>query len=309
MNDVIIIGGSSAGTAAAIYLARRKMKIRLIAAEWGGEVAKSGEIANYPGFVKTGGVELSGKFLEHVKSYDVEPELGVRVIKIQKLGEGHFRVEADKNGKPAVYEARVVIVATGSRPRELNVPGEKEFRGRGVTYCTTCDGPLFKGKVVATIGGGDSANESGIMMNEIAKKVYVLNKNPAMKGDPSLISKLKASKNVTIVPNAVTTRIIGDKFVTGVEYEDANTKEKKVIEAEGVFVHIGMSPNADFFPIEVAKNRVGEVIIDKAGATSVSGIFAAGDVTDTPYKQIGIAVGQGITAALSAVTYVNKLAA
>jgi alkyl hydroperoxide reductase subunit AhpF len=307
MDDVIVIGGSAAATAAGIYLARRKMKFRIVAIEWGGEVATSGEISNYPGFIKTDGIELSEKFLEHLRSYGVEPELGVRVLKIQKLAEGHFRVEAEKNGSPIVYEARAVIVATGSRPRELNVPGEKEFRGKGLSYCTVCDGPLFKDKVVVTIGGGDSANESGIMMNEIAKKVYVLTKNPDMKGDPSLIARLKSGKNVTIIPNANTTRILGDKFVTGVEYEDMLTHEKKVIEADGVFVHIGMIPNTDFMPPEVKKNPYGEVIIDQNCMTSVPGLFAAGDLTEISFKQIGIAVGQGTIAALAAVTYVNKL--
>jgi thioredoxin-disulfide reductase len=307
MYDVIVIGGSAAATAAGIYLARRKVNFKIVTQEWGGEVAVCGEIGNYPGFVKTNGVELSEKFLEHLRSYGVEPELGVRVLKIQKLSEGHFRVEGEKDGSPIVYEAKSVIVATGSRPRELNVPGEKEFRGKGLSYCSVCDGPLFKDKVVVTIGGGDSANESGIMLNEIAKKVYVLTKNPDMKGDPSLIARLKSCKNVTIVPNANTTKILGDKFVTGVEYEDLITKEKKTIQADGVFIHIGMIPNSNFLPEEVAKNPYGEIIIDKNCKTSIEGLFAAGDVTDTPFKQIGIAVGQGITAALSAVTYINKL--
>jgi len=307
MDDVIVIGGSAAATAAGIYLARRKMKFRIVAIEWGGEVATSGEIGNYPGFVKTDGIELSEKFLEHLRSYGVEPELGVRVTAVKKEADGHFVIEADKNGNPVRYEARSVIVATGSRPRELNIPGEREFRGKGLSYCSVCDGPLFKDKVVVTIGGGDSANESGIMMNEIAKKVYVLTKNPDMKGDPSLIARLKSGKNVTIIPNANTTRILGDKFVTGVEYEDALTHEKKVIKAEGVFVHIGMIPNTDFMPPEIKKNPYGEVVIDQNCMTSIPGIFAAGDLTEISFKQIGIAVGQGTIAALAAVTYVNKL--
>ncbi len=307
MDDVIIIGGSAAGTAAGIYLARRQMKLRVLTLEWGGEVATSGEISNYPGFVQTDGIQLSEKFLEHLRSYKIEPEIGIKVTSIKKLAEGHFLLEAKKDDASFSYEAKAIIVASGSRPRELNVPGEKEFRGRGLSYCTVCDGPLFKDKVVVTIGGGDSANESEIMMNEIAKKVYVLTKNPDMKGDPSLIARLKACKNVNIVPNANTTRILGEKFVTGVEYEDTITKEKKVIEAEGVFVHIGMIPNADFLPQEVAKNPYGEIIVDQNCMTSVPGLFAAGDVTALPFKQIGIAVGQGIIAALAAVTYVNKL--
>jgi alkyl hydroperoxide reductase subunit AhpF len=308
MDDVIVIGGSAAATAAGIYLARRKMKFRIVAREWGGEVATSGEIGNYPGFPSTNGIELSETFLEHLKSYGVEPELGVRVTSLRKERDGRFVIEAEKDGAAVTYEAKAVIVATGSRPRELNVPGEKEFRGKGVSYCTVCDGPLFKDKVVVTIGGGDSANESGIMMNEIAKKVYVLTKNPDMKGDPSLVTRLKAGKNVVVIPNAVTTRILGDRFVTGVEYEDAVTKERKTIAAEGVFVHIGMIPNVEFLPSDIAKNQIGELVIDKNGMTSIPGIFAAGDLTEIPFKQIGIAVGQGIVAALAAVTYVNKLA-
>lgn len=302
-----MIGGSAAAAAAGIYLARRNMKFRIVTIEWGGEVATSGEIANYPGFVKTDGVELAEKFLEHLRSYGVEPETEIKITSLKKVAEGHFIAEGLKNDRPVKFEAKAVIVATGSHPRELNVPGEKELRGKGVSYCTVCDGPLFKDKVVVTIGGGDSANESGIMMNDIAKKVYVLTKNPDMKGDPSLIARLKAGRNTTVIPNAVTTRILGDGFVTGVEYEDALTKEKKVIEAQGIFIHIGMIPNIDFLPPEIAKNHSNELVVDKNMMTSISGIFAAGDLTEVAFKQITIAVGQGTIAALSAVTYVNKL--
>lgn len=311
MDDVIVIGGSAGATAAAIYLARRNMKFRVVSFDFGGEVAISGEIGNYPGFPMTDGIELSDKFREHLHTYGIEPELDVKIISVKKLAEGHFVVEGKKNnnGESVQYDARAVIIATGSKPRELGVPGEKEFRGKGLSYCTVCDGPLFGGKTVVTIGGGDSANESGIMMNAIAKKVYVLTKNQDMKGDSSLISRLKAGKNVRVIPNAVTTKVFGNTFVTGVEYEDAVTKEKKVIEAQGVFVHIGMIPNSEFLPQEVSKNHSGEIMIDKNCMTSVPGIFAAGDVTEVPFKQIGVAVGQGTIAALSAVTYVNKLAA
>lgn len=308
MDDVLVIGGSAGAAAAGIYLARRHMKFRIVSFDWGGEVATSGEIGNYPGFVDTNGIELAQKFLEHLRSYKVEPETEVKITSVNKLTEGHFVAEGEKNGQPVKYESRSVIVTTGSHPRELNVPGEKEFRGKGVSYCTVCDGPLFPGKVVVTIGGGDSANESGIMMNEIASKVYVLTKNPDMKGDPSLITRLKASKNVTIIPNAIAKRVLGDKFVTGVEYEDAKTKEKKTIEAQGIFVHIGMIPNVDFLPPDIAKNPYNELIVDtNSMQTSIPGIFAAGDITEVPFKQIGIAVGQATIAALAAVTYVSKL--
>ena len=310
MDDVLIIGGSAASTAAAIYLARRHAKLRVVSYDWGGEVARSGEIGNYPGFVATDGIELSEKFLEHIRSYEVEPELEIKITSLKKEAEGHFVAGGVKNGEKVRYEAKAVIVSTGSHPRELGVPGEKEFRGKGLTYCTVCDGPLYKGKVVATIGGGDSANESGIMMNDIASKAYVLTKNPAMKGDPSLISRLRASKNVTIIPSASTTQILGEKFVTGLEYEDVLTKEKKTLEVQGVFVHIGMIPNVDFLPNAVEKNQFGEVVVDKnTMQSSMPGLFAAGDVTDMPFKQVGISIGQGTVAALAAVTYINKLEA
>jgi len=309
MDDVVVIGGSAAGTAAGIYLARRNIEFRVISIDFGGEVLLSGDIQNWPGIPETNGMELTEKFREHLAYYKVAPELDVAVTGIKKNPEGRFIIEAFKNGESVSYDAKAVIIATGSHPRELHVPGEKEFRGKGLSYCTVCDGPLFGKKTVVTIGGGDAASESGIMLNDIAEKAYVITKNPYMKGDPSLISRLHACLKVTLITNGMTKRILGNQFVTGVEYEDVVTKEIKTIEAQGVFVHIGMIPNSGFVPPGVERNQYGEIVVDKNCETSVKGIFAAGDVTDTRFKQIGIAVGQGITAALAAVTYVNKLGA
>ena len=305
MRDVIVIGASAAGVSAAIYLARRKADFLILGSDFGGEVAVSGEIQNYPGIPNTNGIELTDKFREHLKFYDIKPEVDVTVKKVEKKN-NFFEVIAVKDDKQTVWQSRAVIIATGSKPRQLNVPGEKEFRGKGVSYCTVCDGPLFKDKVVATIGGGNSANESGIMMSSIAKKVYVITKNEAMKGDQTLIDKLKSLNNVEIITLGQTKEIFGDAsgFVKGLRYLDKNN-QLKTLEVKGIFIHIGMIPNSQIID-GVNKNQFGEIIVDKNCRTSAEGIFAAGDVTDTPYKQIAIAVGQGVCAALSAIDYLNK---
>ncbi len=309
MIPVLIIGSSAAGASAAIYLARRNVSFALVGTDFGGEMAQSGEVGNYPGTGQTNGVALSDKFLEHVKLYGIEPELGVRITSLEKTDKGFLAKGWKDDPNNAVsWEAQSVIIATGSHPRELGVPGEKEFRGKGVSYCTVCDGPLYRNKTVVTIGGGDSASESGIMMNDIATHAYVLTKNPDLKGDVSLIARVKSGKNTTVVSYAATTKIIGTDFVTAVGYKDIATGEEKIIETQGVFIHIGMIPNAEFVMPDLARTASGEIKIDALGKTNIPGLFAAGDVTDMPYKQIGIAAGQGIAAALSCVDFLNKLA-
>lgn len=307
MIPVLIIGSSAAGASAAIYLARRNITFVMVGSDFGGEMAQSGEVGNYPGCGNTNGIALSDKFLEHVKLYAVEPELGVRITSLEKTATG-FRATGWKDDpQHAVsYEAQSVIIATGAHPRELGISGEKELRGKGVSYCTVCDGPLYKNKAVVTVGGGDSASESGIMMNDIASHAYVVTKNPDMKGDASLIARLKAGKHTTLITDAKTVRIAGTDFVTGIEYQDAQTNETKTIEVDGVFIHIGMIPNAEFVMPDLARSDAGEIKIDSLCKTNIPGLFAAGDVTDMPYKQIGIAAGQGIIAALSCVDYLNK---
>jgi alkyl hydroperoxide reductase subunit AhpF len=199
-----------------------------------------------------------------------------------------------------------VIVATGVRPKELNIPGEKEFRNKGVTYCTVCDGPLFAGKITAVIGGGNSALEAGLMLADIAEKVYVINKNPIFKGDAILLDNLKTKKNVEIIYNARAKEVIGSEFVNGLKYdsEAGDTQELKV---DGIFIHIGMVPNSTLVPPETEKNVFGEIVVNKNCETNLPGLYAAGDMTDTPFKQIIIAAGQGTTAALNVVSYLNKL--
>jgi alkyl hydroperoxide reductase subunit AhpF len=317
--DLIIIGGSAAATAAGIYAARRKLNFKIITKEFGGEVATSGEIDNWPGTPGTNGLELASSFRKHLEKYKVEVEEGVEVTSVEKRNDG-FCISAKKDGGAEIaldklkslktkttydYYAKAVIVATGVHPRELSIPGEKEFRGKGVTYCTTCDGPLFPNKIVATIGGGNSALESAVMMSEIAKEVYVLTIDPAFTGDAVLVDKINAAENVKTIFNADTREIKGDNFVNKLIYKDKEGQLNE-LDVEGIFVHIGMVPNNKMVGSEVGKNEIGEIKIDPKGQTSIPGLFAAGDVTSIPYKQIGVAVGQGIVAVLASIEYINK---
>lgn len=306
MKDLLIIGGSVAASSAAVYAARRKLDVAMVSADTGGEVATSGEIENWPGIIHTTGTELSKQFAAHVKNYEVPWDDGFKVASIAKTTTG-FKVVAQAGEQEKVYESRTILVATGVHPRELGVAGEQEFRGKGITYCTVCDGPLFGGKTVATIGGGNSALESALMMAGIAKHVYLINKNEALKGDAILIEKIKAHTNVTEIANAQTESFSGETFLKGLSYKDMKTGELKTLEVEGAFVHIGMVPNSEIVPSDVVKNKFGEIEVNALCETSVPGLFAAGDVTNVPYKQIGIAAGQGICAALTAVSYINKL--
>jgi len=298
---LIIIGGSAAATSAGVYAARRGLNFKIITKEFGGEVATSGEIGNWPGVGKTDGITLAGQFKEHLKYYGVEPEEGIEVEKVLVEPDGSFLIKSN-NGN---YAAKTVIITTGVHPRELGVSGEKEFRNKGVSYCTVCDGPLFAGKVVATVGGGNSALESALMLSDIANKVYVINKNPAFKGDQILIDNLNKKNNVEVVYNAKTSQVGGGEFVTGLKYVD-EAGQKKELSVEGIFVHIGMVPNSGLVPDEVAKDQFGQIKVNANCETNIPGLYAAGDVTDVPFKQIIIAAGQGTIALLSAISYLNR---
>ena len=299
MLDLIIIGASAAGVSAAVYAKRRNLNFRLFSKDIGGEVATSGEIENYLGFSHTDGIELTEKFKEQLAYNHIEFE-ETAVEKIEK-GENFFVVKT----KEKEFQSKTVIIASGVHPRELTVEGEKEFRNKGISYCTTCDGPLFPDRVVATIGGGNSALESLLMLSSIAKEVYSINKNIDFKGEEVLVQKVKQANNVHLIANAITTKFLGDRFLTGIEYKDASG-ESKTISLQGAFVHIGMIPNAGFIDF-VEKNQFGEIKVNNIGQTNIPGLFAAGDVTDVAYKQISIAAGQGTLALLGVVDYLNKL--
>ena len=320
MFDLIIIGGSAAATAAGIYGARRGLNLKILTKDFGGEVATSGDVDNYPGIPGTNGIELADRFKKHLANYGVEPEEGVEVEKMVRQPDGTFLISAMKDNATKVeYSAKAIIVATGVHPRELNIPGEKEFRNKGVSYCTVCDGPIFGGKAVAIVGGGNSALEAGLMMVGIASKVYMVNKNPEFKGDKILLDNLKTKQNVEFVYNAKTSEIVGGQprreavgaptgasgFATGLKYKVEDESEHD-IKAEGIFVHIGMLPNSAVVPDDVQKNNYGEIVVDKNCQTNVPGLYAAGDVTDVPFKQIILASAQGTCALLSAVQYLNK---
>ncbi len=311
--DLVIIGASAAGSAAAIYAARRGLNFVVVSQNIGGEVALSGVVDNWPGTIHTDGIKLADDFHQHVKSYGVKIDEGITVTDIQPEKNYHLVIAKDGSGAERTYQTKTVIIASGIHPRELGVPGEKELKGQCVTYCTVCDGPLYKNKMTATIGSGNSALESALMMGGIAKKVYLLSKYPKSdtktngfpRGETILVSKVKELPNVEIIYNADTREIKGSGKVESLVYEDMETKEKKELQIDGAMVHIGMIPNTDFVRC-AKKNPLGEVEIDILGKTNCSGIFAAGDATNVPFKQIVIASGQGVTAALSAIDYINR---
>ncbi|MBF8280490.1 MAG: thioredoxin reductase [Candidatus Magasanikbacteria bacterium] len=312
MYDLIIVGGSAAGVAAAIYAARRRLHFLLISHDIGGEVASSGEIENYPGYVHTDGLEMTKKYEDQLAHNEVPMEIGSDVLAVAPIAEFDKNRDGEKiiavkinqlSGQEKILEARAVIVASGIKPRHLGVSGETELYHHGVTYCTVCDGPLFKNKITATVGTGNSALESALMMSQIAKKVFVLTKYPSFKGEQVLIDKVESSPNVEILREAITTRVIGENAVSGLEYKN-KTGAVMTLDAQGVMVHIGQTPNSGF--IQVGKDSNGQIIVDKLCRTNVPGIFAAGDVTDVPYKQIAIASGQGVIAALAAIEYINR---
>jgi len=311
--DLVIIGAAAAGSTAAIYAARRNLNFVVVSKDIGGEVALSGEVENWPGIIHTTGFELAQDFHKHAKSYDVQIDEGFGVAEIKQEKNYHIVLAENSIGKKKEYQTKSVIIASGIHPRKLSIQGENELKGKGVTYCTVCDGPLFKGKTTATIGAGNSAVESTLMMAGIASKVYLVTKYPDTKetkgglpkAEDILVKKLKSLDNVEIIYNANITEIVGDNFVSGFKYEDSDSKEIKELPIDGVMVHIGMIPNSNF--VECAeKNNAKEIKIDFICQTSCPGIFAAGDVTNIPYKQISIATGQGATAALSVINYLNR---
>lgn len=313
MYDLVIIGASAAGSAAAIYAARRNLNFVIITKDLGGEVALSGIVNNWPGTIETNGFKLAQDFINHVKSYQTPIEEGLEVTSIKTEKNYHIVTATNSTDEQKTYKTKTVIIASGIHPRLLGVPGENEFRGKGVTYCTVCDGPLYKNKITATIGAGNSALESALMMAGIAKKIYLITKYSNTqennfgfpRGENILIDKVKNLPNIEIIYNADTKEIIGDKFVTNLKYFDKISNQVKEISIQGVMIHVGMTPNSHFVTCS-KKNKLGEIEVDLKCATDCPGIFAAGDVTNVPFKQIIIAAGHGVTAALSAIEYINK---
>ena len=298
MLDMIIVGAGPAGITAAVYAARKRLEFIVISKDVGGQTAWSGEIENYTGYQFISGPELVIKFEEHMKAYNVALKEGSEVSEVARVG-GVIRVKAGSN----TYESRTAIIASGKRVKELGASGEKEFKNRGLTYCATCDAPLFSGKTVAVIGGGNSALDACLQLMKIAKRIYLINILPRLTGDPIMQEKVLASGMVTVLNNTEVTEIMGDKFVTGIMVK--NDGGIKKLDVQGVFVEIGLVPNSQM-AIGVDKTASGEIKVDCHNATNVPGIFAAGDVTDVPEKQIIIAAGEGSKAVLSAFRYISQ---
>ncbi|MBU1863154.1 MAG: FAD-dependent oxidoreductase [Candidatus Omnitrophica bacterium] len=298
MYDLIIIGAGPAGVTAAVYAARKQMNFIVITDDIGGQATWSGDIENYTGYQFITGTELVNKFEEHMQKYNVSLKDGEKVISCKKALEGNFVTVTTEKGE--VFEAKTVIIASGKRSRELGVPGELEFRKRGVTYCATCDGPLYAGKKVAVIGSGNSGLEAVLQLMNIATHIYLIDITHQLMGDPILQEKITKSDKVSIMMNTQVTEIRGNQFVESIKI--LSEKKEKKLSVEGVFVEVGLIPNSDFVG-DVAKNQWGEVIVNNRNETNIPAVFAAGDVTDVPEKQIIIAAGEGSKACLSAFSY------
>lgn len=299
--DVLVVGGGPAGASAAIYAARKGIRTGIVAERFGGQVMDTMGIENFIGTKYTEGPKLAASLEEHVKDYGVDVLNLQRAKRLEKKDLVEIELE---NG--AVLKSKAVILSTGARWRNVGVPGEAEFKNKGVAYCPHCDGPLFAGKRVAVIGGGNSGIEAAIDLAGIVKHVTVLEFAAELKADSVLQDRLYSLPNVTVILNAQTKEITGTDKVNGISYMDRETEEIKHIKLEGIFVQIGLVPNTDWLEGTLERTRFGEIIVDKHGATSIPGVYAAGDCTDSAYKQIIISMGSGATAALGAFDYLIR---
>ena len=304
--DMLVVGGGPAGAAAAVYAARKGIRVGVAAERFGGQVNDTMSIENYISVLETDGPKFATALEAQVRHYDVDImnlQRAERIVPAATPG-GLIEVHLHNGG---VLKSRSVILSTGARWRNVNVPGEAEYKNKGVAYCPHCDGPLFKGKRVAVIGGGNSGVEAAIDLAGVVQHVTVVEFADALKADAVLVNKLKSLKNVDIHVNAQTTEITGDgQKVNGLSYKDRATNTLHHVELEGVFVQIGLVPNTEFLKGTLELSRFGEIVVDAKCHTNLPGVFAAGDVTTVPYKQIVIAAGEGSKAALSAFDYLIR---
>lgn len=301
--DLIIIGGGPAGTAAGVYAARKNIKTALITESFGGQSIVSEEIQNWVGEVAISGMALAKKFEEHLKAQKELEIISDKAEKIEKTESG-FMVKT-RGGKE--IEARTIFLALGAGRRKLNVPGEEKFSGRGVAYCATCDAPLFRGKEVAVVGGGNAGLESALELMPYADKIYLLEFMDSLRGDAVTQEKIKASGKTEIILKAKVEEVLGEKMVSGLKYEDLKSGEKKELKVQGVFVEIGSIPNSELVKGLVDLNERGEIIIDhKTQMSSCPGIWAAGDVSDVLYKQNNISAGDAVKAVMNIQEWLNK---
>lgn len=310
--DTIILGGGPAGVSAAIYAARKKLKVLLLTESFGGQSIVSSDIENWIGEENISGIELAKKLEKHVRKYDGQVEIKTpeTVIKVKKTEcrdgkrASDFKVYT-KSG--LIYEGKTVIVVLGAHRRKLDVPGEDIFEGKGISYCATCDAPFFKDKKVAVIGGGNAGAEAAIDLLSYASQIFIFQKGNSLTADGSTVERIKQEGKISVILEASIKEVIGTKKVEGIIYEDKNGTENK-IDIGGVFVEIGSTPNSESLKGLVDIDKYGQIKIDpRHGATSFPGIFAAGDVTNDPYKQNNISAGDAIKAALAAYAYVQNL--
>lgn len=302
MYELIIIGGGPAGLAAGIYAARKQLKTLMISGDIGGQVNLTLGIENYLGYQFIEGAELIDKFQTQASQYPIEQKVGEKVTRLDKV-ESVFEATTESGDK---YQARAIILATGKKPRKLNIPGEEKYVGKGVTYCSICDGPIFSGQRVAVIGGGNSAIEAALDMVKIAEHVDLVSLTP-LTGDAILKNKLPDAGNLNIFTEYQTEIIEGQDFVQGLMIKDLKSGEGKHLDISGVFIEIGLIPNSEPVNTLVKLNSIGEVPINCSCETEIPGLYAAGDVTNAPEKQIVIAAGEGAKAALQAQRYLQRL--
>ncbi|MCL5795118.1 MAG: FAD-dependent oxidoreductase, partial [Patescibacteria group bacterium] len=280
--DVAIIGAGPAGLGAALYCARRKLKTIVLSKELGGQASWSARVENYLGFKSLSGVELTNKFKDHIKNYQVELKINKEIKSIKKIN----KIFSITTMNADLIKAKTVIICAGKVPRRLEIPGEKEFEKKGIAFCATCDAPLFSGKNVAVIGGGNAALDSALHLERYARKVYLITCNNDFIGEAQRIEKVKKSPKIESFTNADTKKITGKNFVEGIELKNRNTNKKTKLAVSGIFIEVGSLPATGFLTKLLKLNNQGEIIINNKNKTSVSGIFAAGDITNCPYKQI-----------------------
>lgn len=300
--DVLIVGGGPASGSAAVYTARKGLRTGIVADRIGGQVNDTATIENFVTVKETDGPKFASALEDHIKQYDIDVMTGIRANEIEKTDSGI--VISLENG--AKLTSKTVIISTGARWRKLEVPGEEALINKGVAFCPHCDGPLFENKNVAVVGGGNSGVEAAIDLAGIVEHVTLLERNASLKADNVLQERLNSLPNVTVIKNAQTTEVLGENAVTGIKYQDKSLGEEHTLELEGIFVQIGLLPNTEWLNNYVELNEANEIMIDRKNATSIPGIFAAGDVTDDRNKQIIISMGSGANAALNAFDYIIR---
>lgn len=302
--DVIIIGGSAAGLTAALYAARRELKTLVLTKDIGGQIAETAMIENYSGIDKIPGFELAKRFENQTKKFGAEI-LIKEVTAVEEVDTAAERKLFVVKAEDEEYTGKTVIIATGKTPRSLGVPGEKEFTGKGVSYCATCDAPLFNDKIVAVVGGGNSAFDAAILLSKIAKKVYIIHRRSEFRAFEAVVKEAKKTENIEFVLDSAVEEVKGDDFVKSIDVKNKKSGKSKELSVDGVFVEVGSEVKTDFIKHLVNVDELGQIKTNKNAETSRLGIFAAGDVTDTAFKQIIAAAGEGCKAALAAYNYIH----